>query len=286
MTIKTTEAYHIAADGHKLHYQIWKPGKDNLDTVLIFVHGLNEHSGRYTNPINYFVDKGYTIYLFDHKGHGKSDGLRSYVDNFDEYLEDLEHFTQFVNQSEKKKKIYMVGHSMGGQILLNYVARYKAPIDGFMTSSANIEMALKVPALKKMAGLWLAKYFPRFGLPNEIDPMWISRDQDVVEKYKQDPLVSKKITLKLASEIMRNQESIMSLAKKITLPGFLMHGGADQICAADGTRKFYDKMGSTHKAIKIYDHFYHEIFNEIGHEVVFQDMENWIKKNRQEKRAS
>lgn len=277
MTQGTFESYFKSHDHHRLYYQVFKPQKTK--GVLLFVHGLNEHSGRYSNPVHYFIKKGFTIYLFDHRGHGKSDGQRSYVNDFEAYLKDLDEFTLFVCQKEKKKKIFMVGHSLGGQIVLNYLAKYENSLSGFITSSANIEVAMPISWVKKFLVLHLSRFFPTLSLAHSIDPHWISRDLSVVMAYKKDPLVSKNITVKLASEIIRNQEGIMRLASKIRIPALMMHAGDDRICSPRGSEHFFEKLTSKDKTLIIYDKFYHELFNEFGKEKVFRDMEAWIKKH-------
>lgn len=272
--MKVIESFFVSPDQHRLYYQVYS--QPHPKAVLIFVHGLNEHSGRYKHPVKYFSKANYTIYLFDHRGHGKSDGLRSYVDNFSTYLKDLNEFVRWVKAREKKAPIFMIGHSMGGQILLNYLAKYKPKINGFLTSSANIQIAIKIPYLKKKIALFLSRYIPKFALPNEIDPKWISRDPDIVSEYKNDPLVSSKTTLGLIAEMITNQDRIFELPEMISIPAFMMHGGDDQICAANGTKLFFDKLAAKDKKIKIYDHYFHEIFNEIGKEEVFAEMEAWL----------
>lgn len=273
-----SEAYFKSHDHHRLYFQMWQAPRPRA--VLIFVHGLNEHSGRYTFPINYFHRRGYKIYLFDQRGHGKSDGIRSFVENFDHYAKDLHEFVKLVAKRETKKKIFMIGHSMGGQVLINYLGQFKSdPISGFMTSSANIETALVINKIRFHLGMFLARFFPRVSLANEIDPKWISRDKEVIEAYKADPLVSQKITLRLALEIFKNQQILCDTAKLIRLPALVMHGADDKICTADGSRRFYRKLNSTDKSLKIYEDMYHEIFNEIEREQVFKDMDEWLERH-------
>lgn len=275
------ESYFKTFDHHRLYFQFCRP-KDAAGPgkpVLIFVHGLNEHVGRYANPVNYFEKKGYGIYLYDQRGHGKSDGLRSFVDDFSVYQKDLHAFTEHVRSQEKKRKIFMVGHSMGGQVLINYLAHYKPVISGFITSSANIRVALTIPWIKKMLAFKLSALIPKMSLPNEIDPKWISRDPEVVRAYKKDPLVSKNITISLAAALIRNQEKIIGLASQIKIPALILHGGDDHICAREGSEEFFHHLKSTDKDLKIYDGFYHEIFNEFGKEEVFADMEAWLAKH-------
>ncbi|MBX7148249.1 lysophospholipase [bacterium] len=279
------ESYFKSHDHHRLYYQYAEPKKDTK-AVLIFVHGLNEHSGRYQNPTQYFTKKGYAVYLFDHRGHGKSDGLRSYVDNFEHYIKDIHEFVQFVAKENKGTGLFIVGHSLGGQMVANYVAQYPEKLSGFVISSANIETAVPISALKKYLGNKLASYLPRFKLKNEIDPYLISRDEGVVKAYVADPLVSKHITLKLASEILTNQESIYEKAAQITLPALILHGDKDKICACEGSEKFAEKLKSNDKKLVIYKGAYHELFNELDKEKAFQEMERFFEAHLSRAHAS
>lgn len=276
--MKPVESSLRSHDGdHRLYFEAWKPVK--TDAVLIFVHGLNEHSGRYQNPVKYFLKRNMSIYLFDHRGHGQSDGKRSYVDSFEDYLKDLHCFVDLVHKKEKNKKIFMVGHSMGGQIVINYVARYPHDLSGFVTSSANIQVGKAVHWINQKMALILSRFIKNVSVPSSINPKFISRDKKVVREYKKDPMVPKTTTLGLAGEVLRNQKTILKLAPKIKIPALLMHGGDDQICAKEGTQHFYKKLKSRDKSIRIYGGFYHEIFNEIGKEEVFKDMEKWLSKH-------
>ena len=271
------KSYFKSFDSHRLYYQVFKAKKPCA--VLLICHGLNEHSGRYAPLVDHFRNAGFTLYLYDHRGHGKSDGSRSHVDHFKTYLKDLAVFSSLVSKEQEGHRIFLIGHSMGGQIVLNYLAQCKNRFAGFVSSSANIRMAVKIPLLKKFIGLNLAHFLPKLKIGNEIDPKWISRDKEVVSAYKKDPYVSKNISVGLASEIIKNQDILPGLAGKISLPALMMHGGDDHICSQRGTIDFYNQLASKDKSLKIYDGFYHELFNETGKEKVFADMEAWLKKH-------
>jgi len=92
-----------------LYYQCWLPAKEPV-AILLVAHGVCEHSGRYTNLVNYFVPKGYAVYALDHRGHGKSEGLRGYVKRFQDYLNDLKTFFDIVRGKHSGTKIFLVGH--------------------------------------------------------------------------------------------------------------------------------------------------------------------------------
>jgi acylglycerol lipase len=276
MSNKVSDHYFKSHDQHRLYYQEWKAEKPKA--ILIFVHGLNEHAGRYEKTAEYFTSQGYTCYFFDHRGHGRSDGLRSFVDDFEEYQKDLDEFVLMVKAKEKNK-VFIIGHSMGGQILVNYVAKYKPDIAGFVSASANIKVGFAIPWYKKFLGLQLAKICPRFKIPADVDPKWISRDRAVVLAYKKDPLVPKTITLNLAAEVLANQEALLEIAKKITLPALIIHGSDDRICALEGSEDLMKVISSKDKKLIVYQDGYHELFNDIDKEKVLDDVKNWLSKH-------
>lgn len=274
MSVETKDSYFKSHDQHRLFYQAHRPQKSKA--VVILVHGLNEHIGRYDHVVA-TLTKNFTVYLFDHRGHGRSDGVRSHVTSFCEYCDDLHEFVTLVKKTEKKAKVFIIGHSMGGQVLLNYLHNYpKDGIVGFITSSANIRVGIQIGALKKYLGYKLSQHFPKVKLPNDIDPKWISRDKDIVALYKSDPLVSKTISVRLATEILDNQEKLMDFSSKIKIPALMLHGGDDRICDPKGTEEFFERLGTKDKSLKIYDGMYHEIFNEIGREGVIDDVNTWL----------
>lgn len=263
-------------DGTELFYQVW--GQKKPKATLVFVHGLNEYSGRYQNPIQYFHSKGYTLYLYDHRGHGKSDGVKSFAHEFSDFEKDLDIFVKLVSEREMGKK-FLIAHSLGGQIALNYLGHFSNKLSGFVTSSPNIEVGFRVWAIEKWIAGLIGKISPKISLPNNVSPRYISRDREVVKAYVNDPYVRKTITVNLAQEILKNQETIHDLAPKINLPALMLHAGADKICSPHGSKKFFENLASKDKDLKIYEGFYHEIFNEIGKEQVFRDMEDWLEKH-------
>ena len=107
-----------------LYYQCWHPDGEPK-AILLVIHGLAEHSGRYDNLVNYFLPKGYAVYGFDHRGHGRSEGLRGYVERFSDYINDLETFFDIVQHEHADTKIFLVGHSMGGIIATAYTIHHQ-----------------------------------------------------------------------------------------------------------------------------------------------------------------
>jgi acylglycerol lipase len=261
--------------GLRLYYQCWLPDK-KPKAVLLVAHGLAEHSGRYKNLVEYFVPKGYAVYALDHRGHGKSEGQRSYVDNFKDYLTDLKTFFDKVRNENKGARIFLFGHSLGATIAVAYAVDHQDELAGLMVSGSSLVPPPGVsPALLAMAGI-LSALVPKMGV-TLLDASTISRDQSVVDAYVNDPLVFRgKIPARTGAELARMWKQLLDGVGKIKLPTLIMHGGADQLSDPRGSKLLYERIGSKDKTLKIYDVCYHEICNEPERKQVCGDMEKWL----------
>jgi len=264
--------------GLNLYDQCWLPeGKPKA--VLLVAHGLAEHSGRYKNLVDYFVPKGYAVYALDHRGHGKSEGTRSYVDNFNDYLTDLKTFFDMVRKENKNAKIFLFGHSLGGTIVTAYAIEHQKELAGLIVSGASLVASTSVsPALLAMAGI-ISALLPKMGV-TLLDASGISRDKSVVDAYVNDPLVFRgKVPARTGAELARMWKQLPEQMPKIKLPVLIMHGFADQLADPRGSKLLYERVGSKDKTLKLYDNCYHEICNEPERDQVFMDMEDWLTKH-------
>ncbi|NWF91744.1 MAG: lysophospholipase [Syntrophaceae bacterium] len=269
------EGFFKGVRGANIYFQGWLP-EGEPRAVLLLVHGLAEHSGRYGNVVNHFVPLGYAVYGIDHIGHGKSDGIRVYVKRFDDYTQTLQVYFDMICRRHPDRPIFLVGHSMGGLISTLYLLDHQAELTGAVLSGP----AVKVPSTITPAILLLSKMLsaliPKSGVLR-LDANGVSRDPAVVQAYVSDPLVHKgKITARLAAEMLKTMQHVSAQASKITLPIMIVQGGADRLVDPAGAQMLYDTVSSADKEIRTYDGFYHEVFNEPEHETVLRDVERWL----------
>jgi acylglycerol lipase len=278
MAMKHKEGRFKGYKGLKLYYQCWLPDKKPKAVILV-AHGLAEHSGRYKNLVDYFVPKGYAVYALDHRGHGKSEGQRSYVDNFNDYLINLKTFFDKVRKEYKNAKIFLFGHSLGGTIATAYAIEHQDELAGLMVSGSSlVPTASASPALLAMAGI-VSALAPKMGV-TMLDASLISRDESVVDAYINDPLVYRgKIPARTGAELARMWKQLPDQMPEIKIPILIMHGLADRLCDPRGSKLLYERVGSKDKTLKMYDNFYHEICNEPERKQVCNDMENWLTKH-------
>jgi acylglycerol lipase len=278
--MKHLESQFTGNDNLKLYYQCWLP-LDEPKAILLVAHGLAEHSGRYSNLANYFLPKGYAVYGFDQRGHGKSDGVKGYVERFSYFVDDLSIFLRLVHSRHHGVKTFLVGHSIGGTIATACAILHKDEFHGLILSGASLSTPSGVATATIFAARILSLVLPKVGL-YVIDAEGISQDRRVVDAYVNDPLVYRgKISARLGIELIKAMGTVNRRISEIQLPILVMHGTADRLSDPKGSQMLYQKASSPDKILKLYEGYHHELFNEPGHEQVLADVESWLKSHIQ-----
>jgi alpha-beta hydrolase superfamily lysophospholipase len=259
----------------EIYYQGWLPEGDPR-AVLLVVHGLGEHSGRYGNLVEHFLPKGYAIYSYDHIGHGRSEGEREMVESFTDFTKTLRIYYQMVKEWQPGKSIFLIGHSMGGTIATYYLLDYQEDFKGAVISAALVRKGDSVSDFTVFMGKVMSRIAPRFGvLP--LDPKTISKDPEVVNAYINDPLVFHgKSPARLGTELLAAMARITSEVEKIQIPFITLQGSEDALVDPIGAEMLHDRASSPDKTLKIYPGLYHEVFNEPEKDQVLQDVEHWL----------
>lgn len=258
-----------------IYYQTWLPEMDTK-AVLLVVHGLGEHSGRYGNVVNHFVPLGYAVYAFDLIGHGKSEGMREYIERFEDYTDLLTMFYTQVISWQPGKPIFLLGHSMGGTIACYYLLDHQEQFKGAVISAPLIKLSDTISPATVRMGKILSRLAPKAGLLT-LDASLISRDPAVVAAYVNDPLVfHQKTTARLSAELLRAMLRVAAEIHKISTPFIAVQASEDKLVDPGGAQMLYDQASSRDKTLKIYPGLYHEVFNEPERAQVLGDVETWL----------
>jgi acylglycerol lipase len=258
-----------------IYYQGWLP-EGNVKAVLLVIHGLGEHSGRYMNVVNHFVPLGYAVYGLDHIGHGKSEGTREFVENFEDYTNTLTIYYNLVKGWQTGAPVFLLGHSMGGLIASYYLLDHQADFRGAVISAPSIKVGDNISQATITLGKILSVLAPKAGLL-ALDANGVSRDPEVVAAYVNDPLVFHgKTPARLAAELLKAMLRVTAEVGKISLPFMVVQGGEDRLVDPAGAQMLYDKASSKDKTIKIYEGLHHEVFNEPERARVLKDVETWL----------
>jgi acylglycerol lipase len=273
--MKHQEGFFKGIRGVNIYYQCWLP-EDEPKAVLLIVHGLAEHSGRYINVVNHFVPLGYAVYGVDLIGHGKSGGARVYVERFEDYTDTLKTYFDMVRDWQPKKPIFLVGHSVGGLIGPSYLLEHQAELSGAVISAPLVQVPDNISPPVVFVSKVLSTLMPKFGLMR-VEADGVSQDPEVVQAYINDPLVYRgKTTARLSAELLKAMQRVTAEAARITLPILILQGSADKLVAPDGARMLYASVSSSDKTLHVYDGCYHEVFNEPERDQVLGDVEAWL----------
>jgi acylglycerol lipase len=273
--MKHSEGTFKGLKNFDLSYLQWLPDGEPK-AVLMLIHGLAEHIGRYTNVVNYFVPRGYAAYGFDLRCHGKSQGLKGYVERFSYFVDDARIFFDKIKKENPGKKIFLIGHSMGGLIASYYAVEHQKDLDGLVVSGPTIKVGYSISPFVLISANTLSILAPKHGV-STLNANAVSRDQKVVDAYINDPLVYRgKTRARLGAEFLNAIANIPKKMPQITLPLLIVQGGNDLLSNPSGSKLLYEKAGSKDKTLKVYEHLYHEIFNEPEHETVLADVESWV----------
>ena len=263
------------SDGLTLYTQHWTP-EGEASAIVLLVHGYAEHCGRYDHVARTFLDRDAAVYAYDHRGHGRSEGRRAYVDHFEQYVADLCRFRRHVQAQTPDVPVFLFGHSMGGLASLLYTLDYAPDLEGLLLSAPAIEVNPDLAPFLRHVAEWVGRFFPT--LPTVRSPQGsISRDPAVVEDAENDPLNYTGRTLaRTGAELLRAGQAARSRLYELQTPFMVFHGTADPLATPAWSKRLYERAAAEDKTLRLYDGLYHETFNEPERDAVLRDLGTWL----------
>ncbi len=263
-------------DGLRLYAQEWAPDGE-VTGLICLVHGLGEHSGRYAHMAEYFNSNGLGLISYDLRGHGKSAGPRGHSPSLEVMNDDFSLFLETARERFPNQPLFLYGHSLGGNLVLNYAIKTTPSIKAMISSAPVLRPAFEPPAWKITMGRILYRLLPTFTMSNELDRDALSKDPKVIDAYNADPLVHDRISSRLAIDMLDTGLWLLENAKLLRIPTLIVHGSGDRICSATASQEFAQKAGEI-CTMKLWDGLFHEIHNEPEQETVFDHTLSWINK--------
>lgn len=272
--VASSDGSFQSGSGANIFYRCWAPAEPR--GIVLLVHGLAEHSGRYDEFASYLADAGIATYALDLPGHGRSDGQRGHIGRFGEYTDALAQMLSLARQAHADRPFVLLGHSMGGLIAADFLLQHQSEFVTAVLSGAAIQSPQRPSAIALFISKVIAAVLPRLGVLR-MDASGISRDPQVVSDYENDPLVYRgKASASLVTAIFGAMNRVVANAASIRLPILVMHGGIDSLTAVDGSTLLHETISSVDKKIVIYEGLYHEILNEPEKKKVMADILQWV----------
>lgn len=258
--------------GTKLHLRSWQPGAARA--VVVIVHGVNSHSGQYLWTGEQLAAAGFAVYAYDHRGRGKSEGPRFYIEDVSEYTDDLGTVIALAKSREPGLRVFVLGHSAGGVISCTWALDHQREIAGFICES----FAYRVPAPAPVLALvrFLSKVAPKLPVL-KLKMKDFTRDPQALALLEADPLCKGEIQpARTVAALLQATDRMKAGFGTLKLPLFIMHGTLDKATMPEGSQEFHAAAGSADKTLKLYEGHFHDLLNDIGKQQVLADIVAWI----------
>ena len=297
-----------ARDGENLAIYEWQDANDASEisrcmtparAVVLIVHGLGEHAGRYQHVAFQLMRWGFMVRAYDQRGHGASGGARGALPFENTLLDDLAEVVDFsrgrclqlINAAGAGQgspehtalpplpPLILMGHSLGGLVASRFVALNMRLVEGLVLCSPALDAGLGT--LRKLVLAAVHRVAPALCVPNGLDAAYLSHDQAVIRQYRADPLVHKKISARLARFVLNSGPPTIEAAARWRIPTLLMYAGADRLVNPAGSRAFASRAAGPGVApglvtVRCFERLYHELYNELEADAVFGTLKTWL----------
>ena len=249
---------------------------ENPRTAILLIHGFGEHSGRYLQEVvPFFNQRDCSVLGFDLVGHGKSGGKRGHCTGYEQLMNLVGQGFKKIRRCFPDTPVLFYGHSLGGNLALNFVLRGYGNPQGLIVSSPYLRLAFKPPAWKWHLGKLLGQIAPAVTVPSGLDPKGISRDPKGVRAYQTDPLIHDKVSPTFSFPVIEAGQWAISNAGALGVPTLILHGAADPIIDPQGSRAFH--KGSSNTELVMIQEGYHELHRDLGRNLYFEAIDAWLK---------
>lgn len=270
-----SEGYFSGHDKTKLYFQKWEVAEPELR--LVITHGHGEHSGSYQRLVAGIKNPQISIYAWDLRGHGQSDGPRGFAAHFYDYISDLQFFLDFLKSKENNwdaQKVILLGHSMGGLIQTVYTINQDKYCKAQVLSAPLWGLALPVPAWKQKSATWLNKWFPKLTLDNEISFEQLTRDPLVRQEYESDPLRHSLISPGVFLGMQEAMKQVTENLQQLKVNTLLQISNTDPIIDFDVVQRL--SKASPLIRLQVVPDNCHEIYNDTDRESIFKNLETFF----------
>lgn len=277
MTEATTsnplETWIDGKGGVRIFTRHWEP-RTTPTASLVICHGVNSHGGQYVRAAEFFAARGLAVTALDLRGRGRSDGERYFVESVDDYVSDLSQTIDAARARHPDLPLYLLGHSAGGVTACSYALDFQQRIDGLICESFAFQVYAPDVALKLLEGA--SHFIPHvhvLKLKNED----FTRDPERLAELNADPYIENEVQpVQTVAALARADERLEREFERIALPLLILHGTADKATRPEGSKRFFERAGSTDKELKLYEGHFHDLLNDLGREQVMSDISDWI----------
>jgi len=274
--ITTATEKLTAADGYELFLRSWKT---NGPDVLLILHGLGGHSGWYIDMGNELASRGISVYAMDHRGFGRSGGLRGHIDNYRTFVEHIGYIVTEIRKRHPEAGIFLLGHSMGAIFATHFAAQDQQRLVGvvflnpWVGDTSRVSLGTTLGVL--LGGVFKSRRYRQFAGGTE----GMTTNEEAVQMLQADSFWQRTQTSSFMFQVLLMRSAILKQARQITIPALVMQAEDDKSVLHEGSRKLYEALASSDKTWKTYADYDHDSQFEEDRSQMDKDLVAWIREH-------
>ena len=265
----------MSRDGLRL--SSWHVEGAHGDPAVVLIHGLADHcrSLPYLRLGASLRAAGFSVFAFDRRGSGRSDGLANYARSWSEIRDDLARFVDFV-EDRCGRLPFLVGLSFGGLQALEFAIESPESVPACVALAPALDVDGTSIWVRRLLPI-LVSVAPRLGVDPGLEDEALTRDPVVARAYRNDPLWHSKTTPSLAVEALAAISRVRAEAGRLKAPLLVIHGTADRVVPIHGTRSTFKHFGSEDKTFLEIPGAYHALPIEPEGDEVCRHVVDWLR---------
>ncbi|UCE93184.1 MAG: lysophospholipase [Flavobacteriaceae bacterium] len=269
-----SKGFEFQIANHNLKGQYYKVSDPK--GVVVIVHGMGEYGRRYERTVVPRLNEdSLAVFSYDQFGHGNSDGKKGDNPGFEHLMDALEVVLKKAEKIYPSLPVFLYGHSMGGNVVINYTLRRKHHLKGSVATSPFLHLAFDPPKWKLRLGKIIDRIFPSLTMPNDLELGALSKDIKEIEAYEKDPLVHDKVSPRYSLRLMDTGKWAIEHASDLRVPMLIIHGTSDRITSHKASKSFADNSNGMATFFPIENGF-HELHHDLEKKQLFDKIINWL----------
>ncbi|KAF9927247.1 hypothetical protein FBU30_003358 [Linnemannia zychae] len=234
-----------AEDSMDVFTKSWRPFSIPVISSVVFIHDIMEHCERYHSLFVQFAARGIEVQAIDLPGFGET-GARGdaygITGGYNVLLLEIDRAIDRVVEAHPNKPVFLMGHGMGGALVLNYVCglgRRIPLLAGVISSSPYLKPTI-TGAGTRFPGTYnqLGKWYPNIAIRFRVIATELTNDLVEQERYQNDGLIRDTVSLQCLGDMIYQGQKLLKKRWKhfpVPLPILLLHGTDDPICSYQAT---------------------------------------------------
>ncbi|MBU3918099.1 lysophospholipase [bacterium] len=265
----------VGSQNRKIPISSWIPSKTK--TQLLIVHGFSEHMGYYYSVAEELCEHNIAVHIMDLPGHGLAEGIRGHIDDFQEYIDNLNLLFEENPNFLKTKPTFLLGHSLGALIAAHYCLQGGYRIKGLALTSPLTGFPLPGSVYIKLLALYCARNHRNQPYPKPAGVKSLSRNHEMWDTYYRDPLRVRTITPNLYLTMAARCQLLQKKASSMKIPLLMFLSKKDSVISVDSAHRFFEQAGSVDKTLVVFSQAMHELFQEQEKDQVIDKLLSWMK---------